>query len=221
MSEADMPPFLTSGSRTLSSEPPPPPSFDDEQSTRPGGPNYSMEALKSIMASPLSSHDPMSDGSPFGSDRFEDHLAEENGQGGFDDKKAGDFLAQARRAAKAAAELEAERSAGKGGASMLGRDGAPGRGIGRLMIIALAGVAVVAGIVAVLFTLPGSKSDEGVERPDPGASIGEILNGPTAPAVPAGSEPSIPAATPPTAAFEALPPPPSVGEATGAPTSMV
>jgi localization factor PodJL len=38
-------------------------------------------------------------------------------------------------------------------------------------------LAVIAGIIALLFTLPGGGDDE-INRPDPGASIGEILNGP-------------------------------------------
>jgi localization factor PodJL len=72
----------------------------------------------------------------------------------------------------------------------------------------VAGLAVVAGIVALLFTLPGGQ-DDGINRPGAGESIGEILNGPGQP----GTAPK----PGPAAEFA----PPSSPDATAAPGASV
>ena len=193
------------------------PSFDDEDvRQQPSGNGYSISALQTIMASPSSGLDADLDAARFDPGRFDQHLDEDRALNEPSEKK-GDFLAQARRAAKIAAEREAERAPGKR-ASVLGREPAEGRNIGRLMVIALAGVAVVTGIVAVLFTLPGGTSEEGVARPDPGSSIGEILNGPTNPAVPPADGIGRAAPPGPAAEFAPLPPAAETAAANGAPT---
>jgi localization factor PodJL len=100
-------------------------------------------------------------------------------------KKPEDFLSQARRAAKAAAQADAERSHAKGkrahAATAYPKDDTQKSRMGRFLIVAVAGIAVVAGIVALLFTWPSGNND-GVNRPAAGDSIGEILNGAPQPA---------------------------------------
>jgi localization factor PodJL len=141
----------------------------------------SVSALETIMATTLSpsTQEPSLDQN-FDADRFAPPVDEDAG-----DTKKNDFLSQARRAAKAAAQADAERvqSKGKkkaGGTAAYHKEDAPKSKFGRLIVAAVAGLAVVAGIVALLFTMPGGK-DDGINRPGAGESIGEILNGPGQP----------------------------------------
>ena len=95
-----------------------------------------------------------------------------------------DFLSQARRAAQAAAQAEVERA----GAKRPGYSAPTGErlafkklNVGRLIIISVAAIALVLGILALVMTYPSGSGDE-PNRPAPGASIGEMLNGGTTPA---------------------------------------
>ncbi len=139
----------------------------------------SVSALETIMATTLSasSQEPSLDEN-FDSDRFAPAPADEDAGA----TKKDDFLSQARRAAKAAAQADAERvkSKSKKKTSAYAKEDSPKSKYGRLIIVAVAGLAVVAGIVALLFTLPGGQ-DDGINRPGAGESIGEILNGPGQP----------------------------------------
>ena len=226
MLEPEIPPFLTMGVRALSGDAaPPPPPFDDGRNESASGHEYSLSALQTMLAGPLSSQDADHDPSRFEGDRF--HVAGGNSVlGDYDQdqlnappKTGGDYMAKARHAAKAAAELGAERSRNKRQQDF-GQDQSGGRNLGRLMIIALAGVAVVAGIVAVLFTLPSGPGDDGVERPVPGATIGDLLNGQSEPAVPPSSGGAGTDAQPAGADFAPLPPADETAAANGAPTSV-
>lgn len=200
-----LPPFTTTTSQMLSDAPPP---FEADLPPMPAAKDddgYSVSALQTIMAGTLSTPPPAGDFPKLNSDRFEhDAIAFD---GGLDAplKKADDFLTQARRAAQAAAQAEAERPAsGRGGYLPTGEAG--GRNVGRLMIVSLAIIALVAGIVALLFTLPSG--DEEINRPDAGSSIGEILN--TQPPEPATPQP---ATTAPAADFAPLPSAPEAAAA--------
>jgi localization factor PodJL len=220
--EPDLPPFLrtpnnASQQRGYSQEaPPPPPPFGDADDGAPEEDGYSLSALQTILSNTLSQNPPELDDSKFAPGPF-DPSGDDPSPFADPQDRPHDFLAQARRAAQAAAERDMEPPRrGKRGA-MAGTEQGGGRNLGRLAIIAVAGLAVVTGIVAVLFTLPGS-SDDGVERPDPGASIGEMMNGHTAPPVPATSGNREPAQQIPGADFAPLPP--ATDPATGAPTAM-
>ena len=219
--EPELPPFLTSSNPNTQSRAfgPDVPTPFDEGARQAQSDGLSLEALRTILATPQSSQGPDFDDKRFEPPSFGDELNDAFDSDDGADKPGNDFLAQARRAAQAAAERQAEHSQRGKRQSSLGAEQPGGRNLGRLIIIALAGIAVVTGIVAVLFTLPGG-SEDGVERPDPGSSIGEILNGPTPPAVAPGvaggrSNPS----TPP-AEFAPLPPASETGAANGAPVSM-
>lgn len=219
--DPELPPFLTNpGPRGYSNEPPPPPppSFDDDLQHQPQGDGFSLSALQTILSSPLSGNGPHLDDSRFEPDNFEAGLDAPLGYNE-PNEKPGDFLAQARRAAQAAAEREAERNARGKRAPLPGMEQGGQRNIGRLITIALAGVAVVTGIVAVLFTLPGG-SEDGVERPDPSASIGEILNGQTEPAVPPAEQGGRVSNAAPGAEFAPLPPSSETAVANGAPAAI-
>ena len=191
----DLPPFATTTSQILSDAPAR--SFEAELPPMPPakdiGDGYSVSALQTIMAGTLSTPPPFGDLPKLDPDRFEHEPIAFDGAADAPPKKADDFLTQARRAAQAAAQAESERPANKrGGYPAPGETG--GRNVGRLMIVSLAIIALVAGIVALLFTLPDG-SDEATNRPDAGASIGEILNAPAEPAVPpADVQPGAPAA---------------------------
>ncbi len=173
-------PYSTSAAEMLSDLAPPEPMAKD---TRHDG-GLSVSALETIMATtlaPSSQETSLDEG--LDDDRFEPPPADEE----FEEPKKNDFLSQARRAAKAAAQADAERAQTKGkkkhstaAAAAYPKDDAPKSRVGRLAVIAIAGVAVVAGIVALLFTMPGGK-DDGINRPGAGESIGEILNGPGQP----------------------------------------
>ncbi len=222
--EPEIPPFLTMGARVLSGDAAPPP-FDDGRNESASGHEYSLSALQTMLAGPLSSQDADHDPSRFEGDRFHDAGAN-SGLGDYDQdqvnappKTGGDYMAKARHAAKAAAELGAERSRNKRQHGF-GLDHSGGRNLGRLMIIALAGVAVVAGVVAVLFTLPSGSGDDGVDRPVPGATIGDLLNGQSEPAVPPSSGGASTSAQPAGADFAPLPPADETAAANGAPTSV-
>ncbi len=219
--EPELPPFLTSAgpntqSRAFGNDVPPP---FDEGARHQQSDGLSLEALRTILSTPQSSQGPDFDDKRFEPPSFGDELNDAFGEEEAGDKPGSDFLAQARRAAQAAAERQAEHSQRSKRASNLGVEQPGGRNLGRLIIIALAGLAVVTGIVAVLFTLPGG-SEDGVERPDPGSSIGEILNGPTQPAVPPSGKgaQANPAAAP--AEFAPLPPASETAAANGAPTGL-
>ncbi len=182
--------------------PPPPPPMDEPYSTSAAemlsnlssheplalepqhDSGLSVSALETIMAKTLSP-EPVSLDHDHELD--EDHFAPPP----MDDDELGppkkeDFLSQARRAAKAAAQADADRPQGKkqkkASATPYPKDETQKSRYGRLIVVAVAGLAVVAGIVALLFTLPSGK-DDGINRPGAGESIGEILNGPPQPGV--------------------------------------
>ncbi len=225
MLDPEIPPFLTMGTRALSGDSaPPPPPFDEGRNESASGHEYSLSALQTMLAGPLSSQDADHDLERFEGDRFHDAAAN-SGLGGYDQdqlnappKIGSDYMAKARHAAKAAAELGVERSRNKRQPGF-GQDHSGGRNLGRLMIIALAGVAVVAGIVAVLFTLPSGPGEDGVDRPPPGKTIGDLLNGPSEPPVPPSSGAGT-SAQPAGADFAPLPPADETAAANGAPTSV-
>lgn len=211
--EPDFPPLATTTSQIISGSPPPLHSFVSDLPPKAQGDGYSVSALQTIMAGTLSAPPPSSDLTNFDPDDF----APETTAFDRDDldappKKADDFLAQARRAAQAAAQAEAERAPQKrGGYVPYGKgETGGGRNVGRLMIVSLACIALVAGIIALLFTLPGGGED-GTNRPDAGASIGEILNGPSAPAAP--TEPAPGSNPAPAAEFAPLPSAPEAAAA--------
>lgn len=219
--EPELPPFLTSGgpntqSRAYGSDAPP--AFD-EGARQAQSDGLSLEALRTILATPQSAQGPDFDDQRFAPPSFGDELSDAFDSEDTAEKPGNDFLAQARRAAQAAAERQAEHSQRGKRPSTLGTEQPGGRNLGRLIIIALAGIAVVTGIVAVLFTLPGGNED-GVERPDPGSSIGEILNGPTQPAVAPGEAGGRATPVSPPAEFAPLPPASETGAANGAPVAM-
>jgi localization factor PodJL len=220
-SEPELPPFPASSipntqGRAFGPDAPPP---FDEGARQAQSDGLSLEALRTILATPQSSQGPDFDDKRFEPPSFGDELNDAFDSEDTADKPGNDFLAQARRAAQAAAERQAEHSQRGKRQPSLRAEQPGGRNLGRLVIIALAGIAVVAGIVAVLFTLPGG-SEDGVERPDPGSSIGEILNGPTAPAVAPGEADGRSNPSTPPAEFAPLPPASETGAANGAPVSM-
>ncbi len=200
----ELPPFTTTTAQMLSDAPPP--AFDaglpPMAPSKDDGERYSVSALQTIMAGTLSTPPPSGEFPRLEADeRFEhDTIAFDGGADGLP-KKADDFLTQARRAAQAAAaQADLERPPNKRGAfASTGENG--GRNVGRLMIVSLAIIALVAGIVALLFTLPSGDDNE-TNRPDAGASIGEILNTPGEPSARAPAQPVTPA---PAAEFAPLP----------------
>lgn len=203
-------PYSTSAAEMLSNLSP-----DPMHETKHSG--LSVSALETIMATTLApSHDePSHDHNLDDLDNL-DNLEGDHFQPSMDDEldppKKEDFLSQARRAAKAAAQADAERAPVKARTklSSFAQGDTQKSRMGRLAVIAIAGVAIVAGIVALLFTLPGSK-DDGINRPGAGDSIGEILNGPEQPGVAPQAQPG------PGAEFA----PPSGSEAPATPgTSM-
>jgi localization factor PodJL len=216
--EPDLPPPLATTHSPVVSDAPPPAFTTELPPAMPprDGEGYSVSALQTIMAGTLSAPppappEPLSDFEP---EKFEPDVGFEPDEPAAAPKKADDFLAQARRAAQAAAQAESERQQTKRGYLPNGKGETGGsRNVGRLMIVTLACIALVAGIIALLFTLPGG--DDGTNRPDAGASIGEILNGTPAPAAPAG-DPT--ASTPPAPAAEFAPP--SAPETAGAAGSV-
>ncbi|MFM9865249.1 MAG: hypothetical protein ACKVRO_16765 [Micropepsaceae bacterium] len=169
-------PYSTSAAEMLSNLSPEPQTHGSKHD---GG--LSVSALETIMATTLApSHEEPSLDDDLGVDRFQPPPMDDELEA---PKK--DFLSQARRAAKAAAQADAEHAPVKGKkkkAVPYPKDDTQKSRIGRLAVIAIAGVAIVAGIVALLFTLPGGK-DDGINRPGAGDSIGEILNGPGQPGV--------------------------------------
>ncbi len=194
MRTPEPPPFATSLAQVLSSSPPPP-AFEDELPPK-ADDGFSVSALETIMSRPLSgpeTHDPHS----FDPDKFDVDVPEQGAEEP-QQRKADDFLTQARRAAQAAAQADAERTtARRPSFAQYAKDETGSRKMGRLVIVTVACIAVVAGIVALLFTLPGGSNDEGINRPDAGDSIGEILNGPeAAPATPPAAVAPAPAPAP-------------------------
>jgi len=176
----DFPPFSTTTAKALSGMTPPPPSFMDDLPPK-ADDGFSVSALQTIMAGTLSTPPPTTDLPDLEPESFDQAFeAAQSDAASLDESpfqpKKDDFLTQARRAAKAAAEAEADRVAHRRPKFPMAEEG-QGRKVGRLVIIAIAGLAVIAGIIALLFTIPGGGDDE-INRPDPGASIGEILNGP-------------------------------------------
>jgi localization factor PodJL len=197
-------PYATSAAEMLSNLSSEPVTASPKQDS-----GLSVSALETIMATTLSpsSQEPSLDQN-FDVDRFAPPPLDDD----LDEPKKDDFLSQARRAAKAAAQADADRAPTKGTkkrtAGAYHKEDAPKSKFGRLVIVAVAGVAVIAGIVALLFTLPGGKED-GINRPGAGESIGEILNGPGQPGV----------ATQPGPGAEFAPP--SSPDAAGAPGTSV
>src|SRR5207247_9887361 len=107
----------------------------------------------------------------------------------------------------AAAQADADKSSSKRQGFPAGEPLAVKQlNVGRLLIISLASIALVAGILTLVMNYPGGSSDE-PNRPAPGASIGEMMNGTTTP--PASEQPApqgtAPAAQPSTN-FTPLPP---------------
>jgi localization factor PodJL len=180
-----------------------------------------VSALQTILSGSLSSH-PLSDApSSLSPEHFdpEQFAPDAEHQSAIDQPappKREDFLSQARRAAQAAAQAEADRSTAKRpsfATSSGERLAVKHLNVGRLMIISLAAIALVAGILTLVMTYPGGSGDE-TNRPAPGTSIGEMLNGSTTP--PASEQPAAPPAEPaaqPTASVT----PPSDGAASSAP----
>ena len=194
----ELPPFTTTTSQILSEAAPPP--FEAHLPPKEDGESYSVSALQTIMAGTLSAPPPTGDFAKLDDDNFQHEPIAFEGGPEEPVRKADDFLTQARRAAQAAAaQADLERATTKRGGYAIGGE-TGGRNVGRLMIVSLAIIALVAGIVALLFTLPGG--DDETNRPDAGASIGEIFNTPAEPASPAAVQPATPA---PAAEFAPLP----------------
>ena len=182
----EFPPFSTTTAKALSGMTSVPPPFESELPPKPDD-GYSVSALQTIMAGTLSAPPPPADvpnidPDAFERDAFQRELDRTDGEAQPGDldyvpKREG-FLEQARRAAKAAAaEAEQRAQAKKPSRAVAGLgDEGKGRNLGRLAILAIAGLAVIAGIVALLFTIPGG--GEEINRPDPTSSLGEILNTP-------------------------------------------
>ena len=202
----------------------PPPQFDPPLPPAPSmppkldGDGMTVSALQTILSGTLSSHPSSEVSSSFAPERFDpEQFTPDVGVQGADEpvvqpKKADDFLSQARRAAQAAAHAEAEKSNAKrqnfGGAGE--RLAVKQLNVGRLMIISLAAIALVAGILALVMTYPSGSGDD-ANRPAPGTSIGEMLNAtPTSTPPPAEQPPAqtAPAAQPSAAA---APSPPAEG----------
>jgi localization factor PodJL len=124
-------------------------------------------------------------------------------------KRADDFLAQARKAAQAAAladqqaQAAAAASAGKGGARRPRNADTPEneRNLARIAIGAIVLLALIAGAIALIILAPWRASGDDVNRPAPGSSLSEMMT--PQPSPEAGDEQ--PAAT----AFTELPPPPA------------
>ena len=156
--------------------PPPPPSFTDLPKSSDG---MSMEALRTIMAGPLSGSAPSHELPSLEPDAFEPSPGDDDVPN-FETKKDGlSFLEQARRAAKRAHEAEAERPPSKRGAAPYKDEGKGGRKLGRLAVMCIAGVAVVAGVLALVFTFSSGGGE--MNRPSGVDSVNELLNGgPTA-----------------------------------------
>lgn len=158
----------------------PPPPFTD---TPKSGDGLSMDALRTIMAGPLSASAPSHELPSVEPDAFSPP-SDEDEIPGFEAKKDGlSFLEQARRAAKRAQEAEAERAPSKRGGPYRD-DNKGGRKLGRLAIMCVAGLAVVAGVLALMFTF--SSGDGEMNRPSGVDSVNELLNGgrPAAPVDP-------------------------------------
>ena len=169
----------------------PPPQFEPPLPSAPPKLDEGMtvSALQTILSGTLSSRPLSEASSSFASERFDpEQFAPDAGLPDSNEpvaqpRKADDFLSQARRAAQAAAHAETEKSSAK-------RQSFAGAGerlavkplnVGRLMIISLAAIALVAGILTLVMTYPSGSGDD-ANRPAPGASIGEMLNGSPAPA---------------------------------------
>jgi localization factor PodJL len=124
-------------------------------------------------------------------------------------KRADDFLAQARRAAQAAAVADQQAQAAAAAAkakpgARRGRDAyAPEgeRNIGRIVIGALVLLALIAGAIALIVMAPWRSSGDDVNRPAPGSSLSEMMS-------PDGT-PDSGDTQPPTTSFTDLPPPPT------------
>ena len=204
-----VPPAASVMPQTLSAMPPPPPQFAAEPPPSPSmtPPKFdegmTVSALQTILAGTLSSQ-PSSDVPPsFAPEHFDPEQFASDGvqvsppaETIVQPKRADDFLSQARRAAQAAAQTESEKSQTKRPSFSGSTDHVAVKplNVGRLMIISLAAIALVAGILALVMTYPGGSSDD-ANRPAPGASIGEMLNSPAPTPTPA---PEQPAPTPPT-----------------------
>lgn len=177
--DPEFPPFTTTTSKHLADAPPPPPSFEPETPPPLEKDGYSVSALQTIMAGTLGAPAPTAADLPphFDSERYSPEPSDLDSDGFETQPRKDDFLSQARRAAQAAAQAEAERPQQRKSYLSSGKGESGGRNVGRLMIISLACIALVAGIVALLFTMPGGSNDD-TNRPAAGESLGEILNGP-------------------------------------------
>ena len=175
-----------------------------------------VSALQTILSGTLSSH---TDEPPsFSHEQFDpEKFAPDDGVEtvGLDEqplpppKKADDFLSQARRAAQAAAQADAERTGKRPSFTAASGQSLSIKklNVGRLMIISLVAIALVAGILALVMTYP-SGSGEDTNRPAPGSSIGEMLNGTSSP--PPAEQPAAPPAessAQPSGSFAPLPAP--------------
>ncbi len=206
----------------------PPVQFEPPLPPAPGAPprlddGMTVSALQTILSGTLSSHLSSDPSSSFAPERFDpEQFAPDADLPGASEpapqpKKADDFLTQARRAAQAAAHAESEKTNSKrqGFSSPSERLAIKPLNVGRLMIISLAAIALVAGILALVMTYPSGSSDD-ANRPAPGTSIGEMLNSTTT-TPPAGQPTTQPSpATQPSADAASLPAP---GGSTPAPAA--
>jgi localization factor PodJL len=181
------PPPMSSAPPPFEAAPPPPTKADE---------GMTVSALQTILSGTLSSH---SDEPPaFTHEAFEPEkfAPEAVDTVGLDEQPAppkNDFLSQARRAAQAAAQAEADRSGKRQTFATPSGERLPLKklNIGRLAIISIAAIVLVGGILALVMTWPNSSSDD-TNRPAPGSSIGEMLNGGATPS--AGEQPAAPPA---------------------------
>jgi localization factor PodJL len=125
-------------------------------------------------------------------------------------KRADDFLAQARRAAQAAALADAQAQAAAAATPKNGRvrktqtdPYAPEgeRSIGRIAVAATVLLALIVGAIALIVLAPWRSGADEVNRPAPGSSLGEMMS---ADQPQAAADPQVPAAT----TFTELSPPP-------------
>lgn len=211
LDEPPLPPFLTGQpgpqTRAYSSEPPP----LAGDATGDANDGLSLDAIRTMLSTPVPSNT-----QPFADDeslRAGDALdpAPQDVNEAPAEKPGRDFMSMARRAAQEAAEREAER--GQRSKRDLPAAEAPGsrRNFGRLAAIAVVALVIVAAIVWMLVSQPAGPDD--VARPDPGSSIGEILNGPT----PAETTPATPEGAAEATAPEAFAPVPPSSPETAAP----
>jgi localization factor PodJL len=134
-------------------------------------------------------------------------------------KRADDFLAQARKAAQAAALADqqaqaaaAATAASKRGGSRRSREAytpESEKGIGRIVIGALVLLALIAGAIALIVLAPWRADGDDVNRPAPGSSLSEMMT-------PGGTEPGE-AQPPASTAFTELPPAPDAQPAAVSP----